>query len=278
MAGIKELSVGRKDVFMVDPRILTVNDGWNVRKPSKELDEHIRKLADSIKENGVLEPLVVYLRDGKLVVVSGHCRREATLLAISEGADIKAVPVRNEEKGTNDADRIVSLITRNDGLPLTMLEKTEVVKRLLKFGWSQKEIAQKTGYSQPYIHKLLDLAESDPELLKHVKDGTISATAALDARKQLGEKEAIEAIEKVKEINEDQPENKVARIAPKHLNAENKQRAKTLASELGIPAKYLKAAKEENVFQLHIPNLKADDIKALLETIGVKYFEKVVKE
>ncbi len=110
---IKKIAEGRKDIFMVDPSNLVEDPCWNVRKKTPELTAHIRWLADSIKEQGVREPLTVWMNDGVPTISNGHCRILAVALARKEGAEIKTVPVRVEDRYASEGDRILSMITRN---------------------------------------------------------------------------------------------------------------------------------------------------------------------
>jgi len=194
--GIKGLALGRKDLFMIDPRELQEEPGWNQREEGPGLDAHVRWLADSIKENGVQEPITVYLKDGLPFITNGHCRQRAALLAISEGADIKAVPVRVEERGTNDADRIVSMITRNGGKEFTSLEKAKVVKLLLGYGLTVAEISKKTSFSHTTVGDLLRLCEAPQAVVEMIRNGDVSPTMATDVLRKEG------AIEGAKTLTE----------------------------------------------------------------------------
>lgn len=176
---IKEISVGRKDLFLLAPEDIHEEAGWNVRNDNDGLQEHIRSLADSIKEIGVLQPLTVFLDNGKATVTDGHCRLLAVKLAISEGADIKSVPVRTEERYSNEADRVLSMLTRNSGRALTIPEQAEVVKRLLCFGWTEAEVARKTGTSRQHVNTLVKYLASPSEIQEMVKAGQVSATTAV---------------------------------------------------------------------------------------------------
>ena len=55
--GIKDLIEGRLDTYKVDPSIIIIDEGFNVRIPGEDLDDYIRWLADSIKSEGVKEAL-----------------------------------------------------------------------------------------------------------------------------------------------------------------------------------------------------------------------------
>ncbi len=177
---------GVKDLFMLDPNIIQEKPGWNVRTPGPDLDAHIRWLADSIKAVGVQEAVTVYLENDVPILTNGHCRLLAVKLAISEGAEIRAIPARAEERYANDADRVLGMITRNGGKPLTPMEQAEVVKRLLAFGWEVGEIATKTGFSRTHINNLEKLAAAPAAVAEMVKGGQVSARTAVKVMREKG--------------------------------------------------------------------------------------------
>jgi ParB-like chromosome segregation protein Spo0J len=181
-------------MYQINPELITEDEGWNVRDDNDELRDHIRMLADSIKEVGVLEPLTGYLKEGMPVLTNGHCRLLAVKLARSEGAEIKLVPFRNEPRTANEADRTLSMLTRNSGKPLTGIEQAGVIKRLLAFGWSQTEISKKTGFTPPHIGNLLTLAGAPVEVQNMVSQGKVSATLATDTVKSQGPEKATETL------------------------------------------------------------------------------------
>jgi ParB-like chromosome segregation protein Spo0J len=195
MASIKEITLGRSDVYRIDPRIIKELSGWNVRLPSPELTSHIRKLADSIKEIGVKEALKIIMKDGEPYVTRGHCRLAATMIAISEGCDIKSVPVTIEDTKTyNKEDRVLEIAVSNEGLPLTMLEQSEVYKRLVAWEWPIETIAKKSGYSANHIKNCLLLGSSCPEIRKLVQEGKVSASLAIRLIQEVGEEEALKQL------------------------------------------------------------------------------------
>ena len=183
---IKKISVGRKDLFLLAPEDIHEESGWNVRNDNDGLQDHIRMLADSIKEIGVLQPLTVFMDGDKATVTDGHCRLLAVRLAITEGAEIKSIPVRTEERFCNEADRVLSMLTRNSGRALTIPEQAEVVKRLLCFNWTEAEIARKTGTSRQHVNTLVKFLASPSEIQEMVKSGQVSATTAVNVVKDEG--------------------------------------------------------------------------------------------
>jgi ParB/RepB/Spo0J family partition protein len=192
--GIKELSIGRSDMFRIDPRIMQEKEGWNVRTPSPELTEHIRSLANSIKEVGVKVPLKIKLEGDTVYVTSGHCRLAATMLAISEGADIKSIPVLLEDRGSTEADRVVDIVISNEGKPLTILEQAEAYYRLKGWGWTADQISKKTGYSEAHIKNCVQLRAANPAILSLISSGKVSATLAMKLISEHGEPEALKML------------------------------------------------------------------------------------
>lgn len=215
MASIKKISTGRKDLFLIDPTLIKTKDDWNVRLDTQELRNHINELALSISEIGVQQPLTVYMEDDDIYVSDGHCRLRAVLIANNDiRANIKSVPCRVEERYANEADRSLSMITRNSGKPLSPLEKATVVKKLLMFGWPEKEIAVKIGMSIQSVNRLLEMSAIPEEMKNMVSAGQVSASLALDEVKSKGPENALNEL---KAAVKKEPTRKVTRksIKPK---------------------------------------------------------------
>jgi ParB family chromosome partitioning protein len=179
-ATIKTISKGRFDIYRVDPRDLLIKEDWNSRDANDPANrEHINQLAQSIAENGVREPLTVYMEDGVAYVSDGHCRLMATMKAIEElGAEIQTVPCKTEDRLSNAADRMFSQIVRNSGKPFTPLETARVFKRLVDFGWSVDQIAKRSAVSVARVHQLLQLQAAPEQVQVMISSGEVSATLA----------------------------------------------------------------------------------------------------
>lgn len=213
--GIKQLSEGRSDIFKVNPYLIEVEDGFNVRNfESEELVNHIDSLAQSIAQIGVQRALTVRVRDGRLVLKDGECRLRATIRAIEVyGAEIATVPVRPSERYESDADAVLGILVENAGLPLDLLAKSNVVKRLKAFGWSDNEIADKAGMSKSFVYRLLELAGLGDDIKMMVRNGTVSASLALDTARENGFDTAktIQAIEEAKVVAENAGKTRVTK-------------------------------------------------------------------
>lgn len=189
-SGIKGFSSGRSDDYRINPFLINIKECFNARDfKSPENQAHILALAESIAHRGVLKPLTVYFEDGKLFVSDGECRLMATFYAIENlGAKIETVPVINEQRGLNDADRVAAQHIHNSGKPFTQLELADLVKRLLGFGWDQARVAKETGIAQSRQSQLLDLAGIPENVKALVTEGAVSAHMAVKTVKEHGTK------------------------------------------------------------------------------------------
>jgi len=198
MSNIKELSVGRTDLYMLKPETIQIKDDLNIRIDTPELQEHIRQLATSIASIGVKQPLTVYMENDIPILTDGFCRLSAIKLANNMGAEIVSVPVRLEAKYANDADKTESLLTRNSGKPLTLLEQAGVVKKLLAYGKVEESIAGNTGYSISHIKNLILLSSATTSVREMVVNNLVSASNAIESIRKFGAKADEALIEAVK--------------------------------------------------------------------------------
>ena len=194
--GLKALATDRSDLFRLNPYNIKVNDGWNsrdMRDPDNQA--HIDELAKSIAAIGVQEPLTIYMVGSKPVLTDGHCRLLATLRAIETyGAEIRSVPVKTEPRGSDEKDRLLSQIIRNGGKRLSPLEQGAVYKRLLNLGWTEAEIARRTGAQQIQVSRYIDLQAAPEPVLDLVARGQVSATLAIETIQERGETQAAEVL------------------------------------------------------------------------------------
>jgi ParB-like chromosome segregation protein Spo0J len=186
MPSIKAISQGRSDVYMVKPAILKTKDGWNNRDmDDPENIAHIDSLAQSIAEKGVEEPLRIYKQDDEFFIENGHMRQAACAVAVEKyGADPEmTVPVRISPATATEADRIMSQITLNSGKTFTPLEQGVVFHKLIAEGLSASVIGKQAGCTRVYVNQLVALVQAPKAMLDMVKNGTASATLAIQILK-----------------------------------------------------------------------------------------------
>lgn len=187
MPSLQDTAIRRVDMYHFDPAKIEVEPGYNVRAFDSASDEDDAALKESIRASGVRTPLTIRVKGNQVVVVAGHRRLAAVKELIAEGKEIKAIPCLPEHKGTSDTDRVLDLIRSNSGKPLTGMQRAEVFKRLLGFGWDEAEIATKASCSRAHVADMLILASAGQDVREMVKEGTVSPTTAVRAMRQEGD-------------------------------------------------------------------------------------------
>lgn len=211
----------RKDLWLIDPRLLTLEKGFNTRTDFGDLEE----LKNSILENGVKIPLRGYKVRGeeKYVVNDGHRRYMAVMMAIKEGNDIARVPFISEDKKSME-ERLFEILLSNDGKPLTSLELGETYLRLKKIGYNATEIAKKVGKSTTHILDMIEVAESNKGVKDAINEGYVSATMVSEVKKSFEDKqEADDTIETIVQIKKEEGTGKVVRKDLKGIIKEKKK-------------------------------------------------------
>lgn len=220
---------GKRDYYPFDPRLLKVDPQFNVRDLSTpEAIEKLAELKESIRANGVKVPLEIRFTGEDVYIVSGHRRHRAVMDLIEEGEPIETVLVISEPKGTNEADRVLNLVTSNSGEPLKPLEVAEVVRRLVAFGWEHLRIARRMGWkSAASVNQYLDMLAMPEGVKEHVRKGEVSATLARKIVKESDSEETAE--DRIKANLEENKRIKkgLQKVTPKSLkrDAEKKKSA-----------------------------------------------------
>lgn len=164
----------KTDLHLIDVRLIEINDGFNVRRDYGNIDE----LVKSIRQNGIIQPFRCYRKNGIFFLIDGHRRHKACMVLVNEGVTIR-VPVVTEGRNVSPEQRVIDMVTLNDGKRLNPLEEAEAVNRLLKYGLTETEISLKIGKTLTYISNL-KLLHSAPEKIKiMVRSEQVSSTLLL---------------------------------------------------------------------------------------------------
>jgi ParB/RepB/Spo0J family partition protein len=167
----EETTVLKGNYLMVSPNLIVADENLNPRFEYGDIEE----LMNSILENGIRNPLKGYKKGDQIILKDGHRRMRAVNLAITKGHKIERVPVIIELQSLNEEERTLEFLIYNDGKPLTMLEQSEVIKRLLNFGWKITDVVKKTGKARGYIENLIMLTKTSMKVQNFIKEGKISA-------------------------------------------------------------------------------------------------------
>lgn len=146
----------------------------NPYQPRKTFnDASLQELADSIKEYGVVEPIIVKKSVKGYEIVAGERRTKAALLA-----GLKTVPAIVKDFSDSDMMEIALLenIQREDLNPIDEAESVSDIIRVK--GYTQEEFARRFGKSRSYITNLLGILKLPKEVQAKVKEGKISLSHA----------------------------------------------------------------------------------------------------
>ena len=143
----------------------------NKSQPRKNFDEDaLQELADSIKQFGVIQPLVVQKREGYYELIAGERRWRAAKLA-----GVKEVPVVIKEYSDREVMEvaIIENIQRED---LNPIEEALAYKRLLKeYNLKQDEVAERVSKSRVAITNSMRLLKLTEEVQQMVIDEKLSS-------------------------------------------------------------------------------------------------------
>ena len=146
----------------------------NPYQPRKEFsEEKIKELAQSIKENGLIQPIIV--RQSPVIgyeILAGERRYRASI-----AAGLSEVPVII--KKLSDQDMMVHSIIENlQREDLNPIEEAKAYQSLIDKGYTHSDIAEKMGKSRPYITNLVRLLTLPDFILKEVETGKLSQAHA----------------------------------------------------------------------------------------------------
>jgi ParB family chromosome partitioning protein len=143
----------------------------NPQQPRRTFDdEKLRELADSMREHGVLQPLLVTPRGDDFELVAGERRLRAARIA-----GLQRVPVIVREVDGRESLKLALLenVQRED---LNPVEEALGYRRLIdEFAMTQAEIAERLGKSRSAIANTLRLLQLPVEIQARIESGEITA-------------------------------------------------------------------------------------------------------
>jgi ParB family chromosome partitioning protein len=143
----------------------------NPYQPRKVFEEGpLRELSDSIREHGVIQPLVVTETENGYELVVGERRFRASVLA-----GLSVVPAIVKPQLQDQSKLEVALIENIQRAELNPIEEAQAYDRLIKsFHLTQEQVAKKVGKSRPAVANTLRLLNLPAEIQRAVIEGKIS--------------------------------------------------------------------------------------------------------
>ncbi|WP_077391616.1 ParB/RepB/Spo0J family partition protein [Mobilibacterium timonense] len=143
----------------------------NASQPRKNFNkEKLEDLAESIKENGVIQPVVVRKKGSSYELVAGERRWRASRLA-----GMKQIPclIRNFDEKQNMIVAIIENMQRED---LDPIEEAAGLREMVdRFGFTQAQVSKSLGKSRAYIANSMRLLKLPPEVQDMISQGQLSA-------------------------------------------------------------------------------------------------------
>lgn len=143
----------------------------NPAQPRKNFDPTaLQELATSIKNYGVIQPIVVKKKGDRYLIIAGERRFRACKIA-----GVKTIPAVVRDYTDSQIKEIALLenIQRED---LNPMETATCMQELLKdYGWTQEELSEKLGKSRPAVTNTLRLLSLCPEVQDMIRSGKLSA-------------------------------------------------------------------------------------------------------
>ena len=244
----------------------------NREQPRKVFDEEsLQELAESIKQFGVLQPLIVQQRKDYYEIIAGERRWRAAKLA-----GLKEVPVVIREMTDQEIVEI-SLIENIQRENLNPIEEAAAYKRLLtEFNLKQEEVAERVSKSRTAVTNSMRLLKLDERVQQMVIEGMLStghARALLViedndlqfqmATKIYNEKLSVRDVEKmVKNLGKKKPEKKEenAQQAAVFQDLEEKMKA-ALGTKVSINRK------NDQKCKIEIEYYSMDELERLMEIL-----------
>ena len=215
-------------------------------QPRKDFDEEaIKSLASSIKEKGVLQPLIVRKTDKGLELIAGERRLRASKIA---GLTEVPVIIKDFSDGEVLEIALVENLLREN---LSAIEEAEAYQKLMvDFSHTQEKVASIVGKSRSYIANTLRLLTLSDDIKSYITNGKLTAgharclvglenanfLAEKIIKEELSVRQVEEIVSKQKETKT-QPVDKDEKNAKKVVNRDISDIERKLKEKLGLRIK-----------------------------------------
>ena len=170
----QKTKVVEKKVIVKEPAetIVKINEVEpNKNQPRRTFDEDaLLELAESIKQHGVIQPLIVKKRDKYYEIIAGERRWRAAKMA-----GLKEIPIVIKDLSDQEIME-VALIENIQREDLNPIEEAQAYQRLIKeYNYKQDELAERVSKSRVAVTNSMRLLKLDESVQKMIIDDMISA-------------------------------------------------------------------------------------------------------
>ena len=236
-------------------------------------EEALQELAESIKEHGIIQPIVVRKKEKKYEIIAGERRFRAAKLA-----GLKEVPAIVKEM-TEQQMMEVAILENLQREDLTPIEEAEAYSSLIEnLNFTQEELAKRLGKSRPHIANHIRLLQLPENVRQLMNEGTLSMGhgRALLGLKNKGRIEEIAQKVLAQNLNVRQLESLVHQLN-EGVSHETKEKVKkdvfVQATETHLREYFgtgVQIKKQKNKGKIEIEFLSEDDLERILDILNVK--------
>lgn len=240
-----------------------------VNQPRKNFaDEALQELVDSIREHGVIQPILVRPIGDHYEIIAGERRWRAAQMA-----GLQSLPALVREIEDIQAAEI-SLVENLQREDLSPIEEAQAFRNLVQhYRYTQEQVAARVGKSRAYIANTIRLLNLSPEIIEMIEQKKISpghARALLSlrtSREQIAAAhEIISSKISVREA-EKKAKNKSAKRREDRKNADMVEIEESLQLLLGTRVK-INASRKGG--KIEISYYSDDDLERIIDIIGAK--------
>ena len=249
----------------------------NPYQPRKNFDEeNLKDLSDSIRKNGVFQPIIV--RKSSVMgyeIIAGERRFRASKLA---GKDSIPAIVRAIDDEQMMEVAVLENLQREDLSPLEEAEAYSTLMKNLKI--TQSELSERLGKSRPYIANYLRLLDLPREVKALVQDGKLSMGQARTllalkdkdklvelAKKTVKENYTVRQLEQI--VNDMNGKRKVKKDRKKKLSPYLLQSQDRLQEKFGTKVA-IKANEKTGKGKIEINYLSTEDFNRILDVLNIE--------
>lgn len=245
----------------------------NPYQPRKKFDEKtIEELAQSIREHGIIQPIIVRKKGTKYEIVVGERRFRAAKIA-----QINEIPAIVKDM-TNEQMMELAILENLQREDLTPIEEAEAYQSLIeKLNFTQEDLANRLGKSRPHITNTLRLLQLPEKIRDLVNDGQLSMG---HGRALLGLKNKRKMFEVAEKVIKHSLNVRQLEALIKHYNENVSRETKKVKKDIFVQAtesqlrEYfgtnVQIKKNKNKGKIEIEFYSDDDLERILEILNIE--------